>query len=175
MKNQFHTPFSNTRPRPKLDCQAVKEDEARKIADPSGRQNQGAKQSFADDCDINVIIARGQRAGQIGQAPQLGPENFPDLAGPQSFLEALEIVEKAEQTFLALPAAVRAECQNRPDIFLEKAQDAAWAAKHGLVEAKPSPASPEPAQAPQPPSAARTASPAAPSPAQPGPSESTKG
>lgn len=175
MKNQFHTPFSNSRPRLKLDCQAAKEDEAKKIADPNGRQNQGAKQSFADECDINVIIARGQRAGQIGQAPQLGPENFPDLAGPQSFLEALEIVEKAEQTFLGLPAAVRAECFNRPDIFLERVQDTSWAAKHGLL-ATLSPASPEPAQPPAgAPGAPRTGSLAAPSPAQPGPSESTKG
>lgn len=162
---KFHTQYSDGRPKAVVDCQEAAKHRTDDL---------GAKQSFKDECDINRIVERFAKTGQL---PGSGAQaQYLDLAVmPQDFLSALEIVERAEDAFLSLPAAVRAECHNRPDLFLGKLQDAEWAKKHGLLAPAPSEASPEPAQAPEAPPAPRTASPAAPSSASPGPSESTKG
>lgn len=125
----FHTPYSDSRPRPKTDCQA---------AAKKSTQDLPAKQEFADSCDINQIIARAQKNGAaLPPLPQALQEHYPDLSGPQTFLEALDLVERAEAAFLSLPASVRAECDNRPDIFLGKIQDPSWAKSHGLLEEPP--------------------------------------
>lgn len=102
------------------------------------------KDSFKDECDINKMIARAQRNGQVLNA-RPGVPQYGDFASlPESYLEAHELVQRAESAFRALPAEVRAECGNDPALFLAKAQDREWALKHGLLkeEAKSPPGAP---------------------------------
>ena len=114
------------------------------------------KDSFKDDCDINRIVDRYARTGEL---PRTNPiqAQYGDVSNlPESYLEAVNLVTQAEQTFGALPAAVRAECGNSPALFLERIKDPEFVKKHKLG-ATPLPAAPEPvtgkAEASNPPSA----------------------
>lgn len=120
------------------------------------------KSSFKDECDINNIVNRFKRTGQL--PPGRGEPQFSDVSDVPSFMDALHRVAVAEEAFASLPATVRRECDNDPAVFLERLRDPEWVIKHKLGDKYvPAPeGSPEPAKAPQP--EARTASPAAHSP-----------
>jgi phage internal scaffolding protein len=90
------------------------------------------KDSFKDECDINVIMVRYARTGVL-------PENYrqpqyADVSEIPSYMEALEVVRQAEDAFYALPAQARLECANDPAVFIDRLRsDEAWARKHGLL------------------------------------------
>lgn len=90
------------------------------------------KGSFADECDINKIMARYERTGQLPEMVRQDPR-FGDFSDVPSYQESLERVMFAEAQFMALPAKVRAECENDPAIFLEKIHDKDWCLKHELA------------------------------------------
>lgn len=74
-------------------------------------------QSDKDDADINVILDRFGITGQLPQnvrAPTF--EVFDDVF---DFRSAVEAVAMAEDSFMAMPAKVRAEFENDPQQFLE--------------------------------------------------------
>lgn len=105
------------------------------------------KQSFREECDVNNVVAKYKRTGQLPALVKSNPA-YGDFASVPSFQEALETVRKAESTFAALPAAVRQECFNDPATFLQRVRDPEWAQKHKLAlppQAKPIDAS-EPAK-----------------------------
>lgn len=89
------------------------------ICDPEeGR----TRQEFADECDVNQVMARFEKTGQLpnfgGQAPQyLDVSEVPDL------ITALNVVEAAKAAFMTLPARTRAEFDNDPVKFVAFAED----------------------------------------------------
>jgi len=80
------------------------------------------RQEFKDECDLNVLLARYEKTGQLpanlrGPGDYLDVSNIPDLAG------ALTVFHDAENAFMRLPATVRREFDNDPVRFVEFAQD----------------------------------------------------
>ncbi len=81
------------------------------------------KQSFRDECDINYILRQFNVTGQlpIGSVqPQYG-----DFSGITDYQSALNAVMAAQDSFLQLPAKVRARFDNDPALFVEFASDEA--------------------------------------------------
>jgi hypothetical protein len=100
-------------------------------------------QSFADECDLNKLMARYQKTGLLPQHP--GKDAFyGDFADLPSFQEAQHIIAEASSAFMLLPATVRAEFENDPGQFVAFAQDEAnlpqmreWGLAKPLDEAPP--------------------------------------
>jgi phage internal scaffolding protein len=81
------------------------------------------KQSFRDECDINNILRQFNVTGElpIGSVqPQYG-----DFSGITDYQSALNAVMAAQDSFLALPAKLRARFDNDPALFVEFASDEA--------------------------------------------------
>jgi len=81
------------------------------------------KQSFRDECDINNIVKRFNVTGQLpvgSVQPQYG-----DFSGITDYQSALNAVMAAQDSFLALPAKLRARFDNDPALFVEFASDEA--------------------------------------------------
>jgi phage internal scaffolding protein len=81
------------------------------------------KQSFRDECDINNILRKFNVTGQLpvgSVQPQYG-----DFSGITDYQSALNAVMAAQDSFLQLPAKVRAKFDNDPALFVEFASDEA--------------------------------------------------
>lgn len=80
------------------------------------------KQSFKDECDVNVVMRRFANNGQL---PQTNPQTptFGDFFNAPSYLDAQVHVLNAIADFEALPARVRKACNNDPAQFLTMVQD----------------------------------------------------
>jgi len=81
------------------------------------------QQHFKDECDINYILRKFNVTGQLplnGVQPQYG-----DFSGITDYQSALNAVMAAQDSFLALPAKIRARFQNDPALFVEFASDEA--------------------------------------------------
>lgn len=81
-----------------------------------------AKNSFKLECDINNIMARYNRTGQLPEMIKTDPQ-YGDYSEAPDFQEASNIVIKAREQFEALPAKVRERFQNSPETFLAFATD----------------------------------------------------
>jgi len=99
-----------------------------------------AKQSFAEECDINTIVKRFNLSGQLPEnvfVPQYG-----DFEEVFDFHTAMNVVAKAGEAFDAMPADVRARFNNDPGAFVDFVSDPAntdEAVKLGIAVAKPVP------------------------------------
>lgn len=83
------------------------------------------KQAHKGECDINLIMSRYERQGVIDHLNRFGG-NYGDFTmAPSSYHEALEIVRRAGEMFMDLPAKVRARFDNDPGTFVEFAEDPA--------------------------------------------------
>lgn len=102
------------------------------------------KQSFAEECDINCIMAKYERTGIIesgnSKQPQYGEASAFD------FQQAQNLVIQAELSFNALPAGVRSKFDNNAHImlgWLDNPENRSEAITMGLLPAptveKPSP------------------------------------
>lgn len=126
------------------------------------------RQEFADECDINTLMARYETSviGGPGNMPPLGPQNFVDwTTQPQTLLEYMDVMRTADAAFMSLPAAVRKEFDNDPVEFVDFAQDpanqaqmASWGLAEPVKPPEPSPAPPEAKASPEPSKAAPTQS-----------------
>lgn len=76
-----------------------------------------ARQSEAEGCDINKIVAQFHRTGMLPQVT-VAPM-FADVAGAGDYREALERVRYAESVFRRQPADVRAAFGNDAAAFLD--------------------------------------------------------
>lgn len=79
------------------------------------------KQSFASDSNINTIMGRYMKTGEL---PTLNPAkpNY-GYAPSYDFKEALEIVDKMSEQFEKLPAGIRQQFDNDPAEFLAFVED----------------------------------------------------
>lgn len=103
------------------------------------------RQADADDCDINVMMARYQATGI---EPRVNPRQpqWGDFTDVPSYQEALAMVQQAKDDFEGLPAEVRARFGNDPAGMLEFLSDEAnreEAIKLGLVMPPPDPPPPQ--------------------------------
>jgi phage internal scaffolding protein len=98
------------------DTMAVSDETGLKCEDPSL-----AKQSFAEECDINFIVDRMSR----GVEPVLaaGSPRYGDFTGASDFHSALNSVIAAREDFMQLPAKLRGRFNNDPGALLEFLSD----------------------------------------------------
>jgi phage internal scaffolding protein len=78
---------------------------------------------FRDECDINRIVERFNVTGQL-PVGSVQPD-YGDFSGITDYQSALNAVMAAQDSFLALPAKVRARFQNDPALFVDFASDEA--------------------------------------------------
>lgn len=76
------------------------------------------KQSEADACDINKIMAKYERSG-ILQHVSLNEAFYADVSNVPDYQAALAIVVKADEMFMSLPGDVRARFENNPQKYLD--------------------------------------------------------
>jgi len=96
------------------------------------------KQSFADECDINKIMAKYQKTGAIAHFNRHQPEY--GFATSLDLAESMRIVTKANEMFADLPSSVRSKFNNQPGEFLDFVQDpdnASEMVELGLTNPKP--------------------------------------
>lgn len=75
------------------------------------------KQSFKDECDINILMARYQATGELPNLNQSAPQ-YLDVTG-YDFQEAMDFVRGAQTMFEELPSSIRNRFQNSPEAFLD--------------------------------------------------------
>lgn len=95
------------------------------------------QQNFKDEVDINVLLERFRVTGQMPQGVVL--PTYGDFTGLSDYRTALDAVNRARDSFMMLPANLRARFGNDPQAFLDFVSDEsnrAEAEKLGLVSAK---------------------------------------
>lgn len=80
------------------------------------------KQSFRDLANINCIMARWQKTGEIDHINRNSPL-YGDFSGAVDFQTSLAQVEEARQAFDALPSELRARMANDPQNLIEFVQN----------------------------------------------------
>lgn len=76
------------------------------------------KKSFQAETDINNIMKRYEKTGQLPDLIKKNPQ-YGDFSNPIDYQESLNTVIKAEQQFSMLNAALRNKFNNDPVQFLE--------------------------------------------------------
>lgn len=97
------------------------------------------KQSFKDECNINFMLKTYQSGGKPPAVNHF-PARYGDFSQSRDLHSALNQVREAETAFDALPAEVRKRFGNDPGElldFMSDAENAAEAAKLGLIDAEP--------------------------------------
>jgi len=79
------------------------------------------KQSFAQECDINTIMARYNNSGELPAINQRAPE-YLDVTG-LDYQAAMEFTANARSLFQELPSAIRNRFGNDPAQFLDFTSD----------------------------------------------------
>lgn len=109
------------------------------------------RQSFKEECDINLMMAKFQRTGQLTHVREsLG--TYGDYSNVDDYQSALNNVKAAESAFAAMPANIRDRFQNDAAQFLEfmdNPDNQDEAEDLGLVKSKIVPKRPEVAPEPE--------------------------
>lgn len=108
------------------------------------------KREFAEESDINRIMERYTMTGEI---PQGITGTYGDFSEPLDFMEAQEILLKAQAQFNALPAKVRDRFNHDPAKFLEYLHEEGHTAELqelGLLHKEPKAPQAAPARPPTP-------------------------
>lgn len=80
-----------------------------------------AKQSFAEEADINTLVRRFNLTGELPQnvvVPQ-----YADFEAIFDFHSAMNVVAAANEAFDLMPADVRSRFQNDPSLFVDFVND----------------------------------------------------
>lgn len=81
-------------------------------------------QQFADQVDINEIVKKFQKTGQISHLNKM-QGMIADVSEIPDLLESMQTVTRAQQTFAQLPAALRDRFGNSPVQLINFLQDPA--------------------------------------------------
>lgn len=84
------------------------------------------KQSFKDECDVNVVVRNHAQTGMWSHLNPLNP-TYGDYSLAINLQEAIALGQQADIDFAQLPAAVRAACNNNPVELLKHLADPAAA------------------------------------------------
>lgn len=80
--------------------------------------DKGAQQSFKDECDINNIMKKYMRTGQVTHlAANAG--RFSDVSEVGSYHEAVQRVRESEKFFLGLSTDIRSFFDNDTALFMD--------------------------------------------------------
>lgn len=94
------------------------------------------QQAFAEDCDVNIILDRYMKTGELPK-PRQGV--YADVSEVPDLSEAIQIVQQAQTAFDSLPAKIRYEFHNDPTKllnFIADPKNKEKAIELGLIEAK---------------------------------------
>ncbi len=109
------------------------------------------KQSFNDECNINIIMAKYQKTGAIAHVNRHQADY--GFATSHDFSEAMRTVTLAQQMFNDLPSTIRTRFDNNPGKFLDFVQDDEninEARELGLTQTPPDEQPPAAQQPPEP-------------------------
>ncbi|QCQ84950.1 internal scaffolding protein [Blackfly microvirus SF02] len=81
------------------------------------------RQEFADECDINNLMAQYEKTGTISHFNNGQPQYLDLTEMPDDLQTSLELMKEAELSFMRLPALVRKEFDNNPIDFVTYAMD----------------------------------------------------
>lgn len=76
------------------------------------------KQSESEACDINKIMAKYERTGLLAHL-NANEAFYADVSNVPDYQGAFEVVRKADELFMSLPAEIRARFENDPGKYLE--------------------------------------------------------
>jgi phage internal scaffolding protein len=99
-------------------------------------------QSFKDQCDVNLIIAKYRKTGEITHVRNVAQGSYMDCASVPEFQEAQNIIARANSLFADVPANIRAHFDHSPEkffAFLQDDKNAEEAIKMGLATKRPAP------------------------------------
>lgn len=101
-----------------------------------------ADQSQKDECDINRILQRYRETGYLTDPLHPGTRKpiFGDFTDIPDYQAALDLIAKADDAFMQLPAKIRDRFSNNPQEifdFLNDEKNRDEAVKLGLIEPKP--------------------------------------
>lgn len=80
------------------------------------------KSEFADECDINRIVARYKKTGILPDQSKAALARYLDVSEVPSYSQMHDLVVSAHDAFASLPAKVRREFDNDPIAFMEASQ-----------------------------------------------------
>lgn len=81
------------------------------------------RQEFAEECDINTIMARYETTGVL-PANDPRPPVYVDFSEvPDNLIGYMELMQRSQTAFMSLPAKVRLEFENDPVAFVDFASD----------------------------------------------------
>lgn len=104
------------------------------------------KQEFADECDINILLARYQNSGELPNLNEREPQ-YLDATG-YDYQTQMEFIAGAKSLFNELPSSVRNRFSNDPAQFLDftsNPNNREEMAQMGLLKPRTEWASPSPA------------------------------
>lgn len=81
------------------------------------------RQEFADECDINNLMAQYEKTGILPSAVNNNVPQYLDVTGVPDLQTALQLLSESTAAFMALPATVRREFDNDAVKFVQFAQD----------------------------------------------------
>lgn len=120
-------------------------DTATRITGLACRDPSLAVQSQKDEADINTIV---RNFGVTGHLPvALFPPSYGDFTAVSDYQGALQVLEEAENAFMALPSAIRAGFGNDPGAFVRFCED-----RENLPQLREWGLAPPAPEAPKPPS-----------------------
>lgn len=96
-------------------------------------------QSFKAECDVNNIINRYMKTGEINHRARTAGI-YGDFSNITDLKESMELVKYANEQFMEIPAEIRKKFGNDPTQLTEWLQDPKNlddAIKHGLLERRP--------------------------------------
>lgn len=118
---------------------------------PEQAEDGKTQQNFLEETDINTIVNSFLKTGQMPENLKL--PQYIDYEGVFDFQSAMNTMMEAEESFMSMPAQVRAQFDNDPQRFLEFCSNESnrpELEKLGLLRPKPvvesPPASPPPAK-----------------------------
>lgn len=79
-------------------------------------------QSFRKDCDVNTIISKFKKTGQITHLAR-NQGVYADLSTVTDLLSSLNQVKQAEEAFMTIPSELRYRLNNSPAEFVEWIND----------------------------------------------------
>ncbi len=89
-----------------------------RVCHPEGGEKK-TKESLAGATDINVLLDRWMKHGEAVVHLNRQAGAYGDFSSGVDYTEALNSINEAQREFGALPADVRAHCENDPAKFLE--------------------------------------------------------
>lgn len=87
-----------------------------------GLEASRTKQSQADECDINKLMAKYQRTGELTHINR-SIASYGDFSNTDDYLTASLKLMAADRAFAELPAAIRAKFANDPKQFVAFVED----------------------------------------------------